>query len=325
MKALVTGSSGFIGSHLVEALVKKGYRVSCLIRETSDPKWIKDLDVQFITASYTDLASLGRAVRGMDYIFHVGAVIDALDWDTFYRANVESTANLLEACARENPGVKKFIFVSSIAAAGPAQDGRPVKESDAGRPVSQYGKSKLQAEEVAARFFNRLPIVILRPTNILGPRQKQLESMLKLAKMRIIPLVGRREKQTSICFVKDLVRALILVAEHPDVRSEIYFVASQEAYSWREILGTIRKELGLSLVIKIPYPLLLAIAFLAETAARLSGGSPLIKRSTIRSARNNYWVQDVGKIKEALGFSTQIGLEQGIAEIIRQKYNTAIN
>jgi len=325
MKALVTGSSGFIGSHLVEALVKKGYRVSCLIRETSDSKWIKDLDVQFITASYTDLASLGRAVRGMDYIFHVGAVIDALDWDTFYRANVESTANLLEACARENPGVKKFIFVSSIAAAGPAQDGRPVKESDAGLPVSQYGKSKLQAEEVTARFFNRLPIVILRPTNILGPRQKQLESMLKLAKMRIIPLIGTREKQTSICFVEDLVRALILAAEHPDVRSQIYFVASQEAYSWREILGTIRKELGLSLVIKIPYPLLLAIAFLAETAARLSGGSPLIKRSTIRSARNNYWLQDVGKIKEALGFSTQIGLEQGIAEIIRQKYNTAIN
>lgn len=318
MKALVTGSSGFIGSHLVEALLKRGYQVFCLVRDTSNPQWIRDLDVQFIKASYTDMASLGRVVRGMDYIFHVGAVIDALDWETFYRANVESTANLLEACARENPGVKKLVFVSSISAAGPARDGRPVKESDTCHPVSLYGQSKLQAEQVVARFFNRLPIVILRPTNILGSRQKQLESMLKLAKKRIIPLIGTREKQTSICFVKDLVRALILAAENRQVRSETYFVASPGAYSWREILDAIRGELDLSLVIKISYPLLLAIAFLAETAARITNGSPLIKRSTLRSARNNYWVHDVGKIKEALGFSTEIGLQQGIAEIIRE-------
>ena len=317
MKALVTGSTGFIGSHLVEALIKKGTKVYCLIRKTSNLKWIKDLDVELVNGSYWDKKSLVQAVKDMDYVYHVGAALDALKWETYYKANVEATVKLLEACAEANPGLKKFIFVSSIAAAGPANDKKPLKESDPCHPVSLYGKSKLQAEEAAAGFFDKLPIVIIRPTNILGTRQKQLNTTVQLVKKRIVPLLGDGQKQTTICFVQDLVRALMAAAENESVRGKTFFVADSEAYSWREMVEFIAKALGLSFVIKIPYPLLITIAVLFETVAKITGISPLITGKYIRSARKNYWLHDTSSIKKELGFSTEIKFEEGMKDIIK--------
>ena len=317
MKALVTGSTGFIGSHLVEALLGKKYKVRCLIRKTSNLKWIKDLGVEFINGSYWDKESLSEAVKGMDYVFHVGAALDALEWETYYKANVEASVNLLEVCAEMNPALKKFVFVSSISAAGPSVDGKPIKESDQCHPVSLYGKSKYLAEQAAARFFDKLPIVIIRPSNVLGTRQKQLESTLKLISKRILPLLGDGKKQTSICFVQDVVRALMLAAENEKVKSETFFVASDEAYSWRGMLEFIAKELGLSFVVKIPYPLMMLIAFFSETAAKITGGSPLVNRGSIKSARKNYWIHDTTRIKKALDFYPRIEFEEGMRDIVK--------
>ena len=316
MKALVTGSTGFIGSHLVDSLIKKKYKVYCLIRKSSNLKWIKDRNVELITGSYWDKASLSRAVKGMDYIFHVGAVIDAMEWDTFYKVNVEGTVNLLNVCAEVNPNLKKFVFVSSIAAAGPAKERKPVKESDACHPVSLYGKSKCLAEEAVARFFDKLPIVIIRPTNVLGPRQRQLYSSLKLARKRIIPLLGNGDKQTSLVFVQDVVQALLLAAEKKNIRGRTYFVSDGKAYSWRDILKFITKELNLSIVIKIPFPVLMVIAFLNEMIAKVTGGSPLVTRKGILSVRNNYWLHDISLIRKELGFSPGIRFEEGMRDII---------
>lgn len=316
MKALVTGGTGFIGSHLVEALIQRGDDVHVFIRPQSDLKWLKGLKIKHRTGSYGDQDSLQQAVWGMDVVFHVGAVITAFDWETYDRANVKATIRLLEACAEANPELKKFVFVSSISAAGPANDRVPLKESDPCSPVSRYGKSKLLAEEAAARYFDRLPIVILRPTNVLGVRQKQLFSTLKLAKKRIIPQLGNGDKQTTICFVQDVVRALILAADKESVRGGTFFVADPRPYSWREILDGVTRSLGLSYVIRIPYPALLMIAWLSEAAARLTGTRPLTTRKSLRSVRKNYWLQDISLIKKELGFSPEISFEEGMADII---------
>jgi nucleoside-diphosphate-sugar epimerase len=316
MKALVTGSTGFIGSHLVEALIKKDYKVSCLVRKESDLKWIKDCKVELITGNYQDKNSLYNAVKGMDYVFHAGAALDAFDWETYYKTNVKGTINLIEACVEVNAGLKKFVLVSSISAAGPANDKKPLKESVPCNPFSLYGKSKYLAEEAATRFFPLLPIVIIRPTNVFGIRQKDLHTTLKLAANRIIPLIGNGDKQTTICFVQDVVRALILAAENETVRSKIFFVASPEIYSWREILEFIYRELGLSFVIKIPYPALLSIALVSEVLAKLTRSRPLLTVKTIFSARKNYWLHDASLIREELGFSPEISFEEGMRNII---------
>lgn len=316
MNALVTGSTGFIGSHLVETLIKRKFQVYCLIRETSNTRWIKDLKVEFLTGKYSDKKFLAQAVKGKEYIFHLGAVIDAPNWQTYYRVNVENTVNLLDACFNVNPDIKKFLFVSSIAAAGPSKNKKPLEEGDDARPVSLYGKSKYLAEKAARNFFDKLPIVILRPTNVLGIRQKELLSILKLVRKRIIPLLGNGDKQTTICFVQDVVRALILAAENRRAKGKTYFVASEEVYSWRAMLESIAREFDYSLVLKIPYPVLLILAFFAKIIADLSGSQPLITPKSLASVRKHYWIQNVNLIKNDLGFSTKINIETGLRDII---------
>jgi nucleoside-diphosphate-sugar epimerase len=324
MRALVTGSTGFIGSHLVQSLLDKKYEVRCLIREQSDQRWIKDKNVQIVSGSYRDQESLRRAVRGMDVVFHAAAVITAFDWDTYYAANVEATENLLEACAEAALGLKKFVFVSSISASGPAVDKKPKREDDPCLPVSLYGKSKRLAEEKAARFSATLPIVIIRPTNVLGPRQKQLYDTLTLAVKRIVPQMGNGDRQTTLVFVQDVVRALILAAEKEEARGRTYFVADPQPRSWREITDLITRCLGLSLVIKLPHWVLMTIALLSERAARLTGGRPLLTRRALLSVRRNYWLQDTGLIQRDLGFSPEISFEEGMREIIEWYKNRGL-
>lgn len=317
MNVLVTGASGFIGSHLVDALLQKKYIVKCLVRETSDTHWLKTRNVELVQGSYTEKESLNRAVTGVDFVFHVGAVIDALKWETYYNGNVIATVNLLKACAEANPALKKFVLVSSIAAAGTAIDKKPLTEKDKCQPVSLYGKSKLMAEQAAADFFDRLPIVILRPTNVLGTRQKQLLTTLKMAKKGIIPMLGNRHKQTTICFVQDVVRAIIITAENDEVRGRTYFVANKEFYSWQEILTAMTRILGRKRTIKLPYPLLIIAAFFTEMFSKISGTPPLLTRKTLASVRKHYWLHDTSLIEKELGFTPEINFDNGLKEIIQ--------
>jgi len=318
MKALVTGGSGFIGGHLVRHLLQRNYDVSCLVRAASRTAALEKLPVTLVGGSYFDLDSLRRAVRGMDYVFHAGAVLSAPDWPGYFKTNVEGTANILEACARTVPELRRFILVSSISAVGPARDRRPLRESDPGRPVSLYGKSKAQAEQAAAGFLSRLPVVIVRPPNVLGAGQKELQTAMNLMRRRIVPIIGRRAKQTSICFVQDLVRALVLAAEDDRAIGKTYFVAAEEFYSWREIMAQLLRAMDMKFVLKIPHPLMLGVALVSEAVSGLTGKPPLVTRSDLRSARDNYWLCDAGLICDELGFKTEVNFARGIADIVRQ-------
>ncbi len=324
MKALVTGGSGFIGGHLVRYLLQRGYELSCLVRSESEPRALAGLPVARVSGSYFDHESLLRAVRGMDYIFHAGAVLSAPDWPGYHKTNVEGTANILEACAKVNPGLRRFVHVSSIAAAGPAARAKPLRETDGCRPVSLYGKSKYQAEQAVAAFGNRLPIVIIRPPNVLGVGQRELQVILRLLRRRIFPLIGRREKQTSICFVQDVVRALALAAENDRATGRTYFVAAKEFYSWRGIIAQLLREMNGRFALKIPHQLLLALAFVSETGTRLTGKAPLVTRGDLRSARDNFWLCDASLIREELGFTPEVEFTQGIRDIVRH-FNAEVN
>lgn len=317
MKALVTGSSGFIGGHLVRHLLQRGYDVSCLVRAASAPPALAGLAVTRICGSYFDLESLRHAVAGVDFIFHAGAVLSAPDWPGYYQTNVQGTANILAACAQANPGLRKFVHVSSISAAGPAVNKKPLLEVDVCRPVSLYGKSKYLAEQAAAAFFGRLPIVIVRPPNVLGVGQKELLAVMKLMRRRIVPMIGRSEKQTSICFVQDLVRALVMAAENEGAIGRTYFVAATEFYSWREILSQLLLEMDMTFVLKIPHPLLLGLALVSEASAKLTGKAPLVTRSDLRSARDLYWLCDASLIRKELGFQAEVEFTRGIRDIVR--------
>ncbi|MCP4151281.1 MAG: NAD-dependent epimerase/dehydratase family protein [bacterium] len=314
---LVTGSSGFIGSHLVTALIKKGCRVSALVRASTDTQWLDTQPLNLVKGDYSDMEALEKAVTGMEYVFHVGAALKAPDYETFHRANATATGNLLEACVKSCPGLKRFVHVSSISAAGPSRKDYLKTEEDECNPVSLYGKSKLAAEQLVNDFSKKLPVVIVRPPNVLGYGQSELRTLIKLAQKRVLPILGNGDKQTSICFVEDVVDSLILAAEKSEALGKIYFVTDNNQYSWRELVVGIAEELGvMPFVLKLPYPALYMIAIVAKGVAKLTNSSPLISISDVENARQYYWIFSSEKIEKELGFRPAIHFKEGIADII---------
>jgi nucleoside-diphosphate-sugar epimerase len=317
VKALVTGANGFIGSHLAEELASREWEVRGLVRRTRDLGWVERLPVRLVKGDCRDKSSLGPAVEGVDIIYHLAGVINALDWNEYYQANVAGTRNLLEACKEKNPGLKKFVHVSSISAAGPSEKGKVLTEDDLGEPISDYGRSKLAGEEAVRELATTFPFVIIRPPNVIGPRQRELEEAIRLLKKGIRPVVGTGEPQTSLCYVRDVVEALILAAESPEADGRTYFLADPRPYAWSEITDALQEALGIRRVLlTVPYPAQWLVAAAAEAACRLTGQKPRLTRTTVLAARNFNWIYDGSRIKRELGFEPRTSLREAVREII---------
>ncbi len=172
MEALVTGGTGFIGSHLIEELINEGFSVSSLVRSTSDLKWIEGYPVKIIEGDCLNIESLKDTIRGYDYIFHLAGITKADNKEDFYYTNVQGTENILNIVHQHNRKLKRFVYLSSLAVTGPSKNGTPVDTSFTPEPVSDYGKSKLRGEESVLRYKDYLPITIIRPPAVYGPRDK---------------------------------------------------------------------------------------------------------------------------------------------------------
>jgi nucleoside-diphosphate-sugar epimerase len=317
MKSLVTGGSGFIGSHLAEALVQRGHEVRVLVRSTSSLRWLGAVKADFVQGDTRDKGSLRAAVRDADYVFHLGGVISAPDRRTYFEVNVEGTRNLVEACREADPGLRKFVYVSSIAAAGPSPCDAALNEDAESRPVSDYGRSKLAAEGIVLAAAGRLPVTVVRPPNVLGPRQKELAESIKLVRMRIKPLIGRKSSRTSVAAVGDVVRALILAAEDPRSAGRIYYVTDGRAYSWREITDAVAEAAGVGrFALPVPFPVQYLIAALAEGGARLLKKAPLVSREHVLAARRYCWVFDGSRIGRELGFTAETDMKTAVRDAV---------
>lgn len=302
MDALVTGSTGFIGRALVAALVRDGWGVTCLVRPQSDVSKLSGFPVVVRPGDYHDPASLRLAVAEAEVVFHVGAVLGAEDLATYERGNVFPTRALAEACLASAPRLRKFVYVSSIAAGGPSSPGHLKTECDESRPVSLYGRSKLEAEAALRSFLGRLPIVSIRLANVLGIGQRETGAALGLIRRGILPIFGNGEKQTSLCFVQDAVQALILAALRSAGQGEFYYVTDGRTYAWREIVEGLAAALPRRRVLRLRTPALWTLAAFSESWSALSKTRPVLTRQSVLSAWRNYWIFDGRKICRELGF-----------------------
>ncbi|MBN2199827.1 MAG: NAD(P)-dependent oxidoreductase [Candidatus Aminicenantes bacterium] len=317
MKILVTGASGFIGGHLAEELVRRGHEVRALVRSSSKTGRLERAGAALVPGSLEDKASLAAAASGADWIFHLAAVIHAPSWETHLSASVEGTRNLLEACARTAPGLKRFVFVSSISASGPSGRGVLKKEDDPCRPISDYGRGKLLAEKLVRDFEPKLPWVILRPPNVLGAREREVKFVLSALRARVKPVLGRKEAQSSFLMVEDLVEGLILCAEKPEAVGEIFNITDGVPRSWREPVDILARLLGRR-CLTLPHGLLFALAGAAELGFKLAGKRPLVGRGALRHIRDFYWLYDGSKIERTLGFKPFLTFEEGLTNIVRE-------
>jgi dihydroflavonol-4-reductase len=319
MRALVTGASGFIGRRLALALTGRGHDVVCLVRRTSRMQGLRGPGLRLVVGDLRDEASLEAAAAGRDTVFHLAAVVQAVDAAAFEVANVEGTRRLVEACLRAAPGLERFVLVSSIAAAGPSAAGRPGRESDEPRPVTDYGRSKLLAENVVRQAASRLPVTIIRPPNVIGPGSKEIATAIALLRKRIVPAVGDGRPRTSLIDVDDLVEAMILASGQARSVGQTYFVTDGGAYAWSEIIAALGEEIGLRrFKIRVPSGVQLAAAIMAEAAARLTGRPPALTRDIVRAGRDHFWLYDGSKIERDLGFRPRFKMRDSVRRAVAE-------
>jgi nucleoside-diphosphate-sugar epimerase len=319
LKALVTGGTGFIGRRLVSQLARRGDTVRCLVRPTSRLDPLRPFAPEFITGDLGDAASLRAAVEGVDRVFHLAGVVQAAAESVFEEVNTQGTRNLVEACLGRAPAIRRFVFVSSIAAAGPnATEERATEEEDP-HPVSAYGRSKLAAERAVLAAGTRLPATVIRPPNVLGPGSKEMGAAVTLLRRGLAPKLGNGRPQTSLIDVDDLSAAMILAAESPRSEGQIYYVTDGEAYAWREIIEAVAAGIGgKRIVIRIPFAVQLTAALFEETAARLSRRLPRLTREIVRAARDQYWIYDGSKIERDLGFRPRYRLHDSVRRALEE-------
>jgi nucleoside-diphosphate-sugar epimerase len=314
VKVLVTGGTGFIGSHLVEYLLHRGDEVICLVRSRRQLRWLEGLQIKVVEGDFTD-ADLGELVHeDFDAVFHMAGLINAVVPDEYYRVNGKGTANLVAILAKRRRS-PRFVYLSSLAAAGPSEDGHPLREFEPPAPVSHYGRSKLEGEAAVKELGSDMPWVIIRAPVIYGPRDRGLLPFFQLAKWRVAPRLGGK-RLYSLCYVEDLVRGLYLAAVQGMPR-EIYYLAEATPRSWTEILDAICRALGVrSVTPPFPSALVGAAAWAWEKIARLTGVPPLLNRDKSYELRQPYWVCDPGKAARELGFTTSIPLQTGMQRVV---------
>lgn len=319
MKVLVTGASGFIGSHLVGKLCQSGHDVRALVRKTSNLKFLRDYPCEKVVGSLGDIESLTRAAEGVDLIYHLAGQIEAKSEIEFIRTNTEGTKNLVQS-AKKSANLKRFVFVSSLAAGGPMESYGLRKEEDADYPVSAYGRSKKLAEEILLHFKSKIPISIIRPPIVYGPRDLGILKMVEVCKNRYVPiLVGKNEsgqKYYSSIYVEDLCEGIKLAgeADYSSAEPEIFYLSGDDVLSFEEMLDAICLVLGSNpKKIRVPE---IALRFLRKVLSFV-GSVPLGRGQRISSDKLNelivdYWLCSNEKAKALLGFQPQFGFKEAI-------------
>lgn len=317
MRALVTGATGFIGTHLVASLSARGWRVRCLVRPTSRRESLAAYAVDYIIGALQDRAVLRQAVRDVDVVFHLaGATRVRLPAD-YERINHLGTQNLIEACVAFAPRLQKFLLISSIAASGPSQTGSALTEAQPPRPVGPYGWSKLQAEEVVLAHRTRLPVVVLRPSAIYGPGDSDFLQLFQAVKFGILPHVGRQDLHLDLCFVADLVNGIIAAAEADSGLGEVFFLGGA-CHTWRAFGHAIGQQMGVRpRELRLPRAAVLALAGLADGWARVRKQPSLLSKANLRERLQPFWMCDSTKAARSFGHTPQTELADGIARTLR--------
>ena len=325
MKALVTGASGFIGSHLIEELGTLGFDVHALMRASSKSQNLEGLKFRSFEGDLSDEKSLKKAVKGMDYVFHLAGAISARNEEEFFESNAKGTQRLARATADSGARLSRFVFVSSLAAAGPAYSLKPRTEADPEKPVSDYGKSKLAGERELLKYKENFPISIIRPPIVYGPKDKGVYSLVKTITRNLMPILpgsgpGGKRYYSSI-HVRDLCKGIVQAAVVSPAKvpsGEAFFMAADGVHTYEEFLGTIAECLDRD-------PLRFRVPKIAVKAAAWGmTGATLITRKTfpltldkLNEIFQDYWICSNSKAKKMLGFAPELDLTAGMSDAIR--------
>lgn len=321
MKTLVTGGTGFIGSHLVEALVAKGCGLRCLVRPTSDTRHLKKLGIELVYGDLLDKESLRKAIDSSDVVYHLAGEVYSKKSSDFYKVNVEGTRNLIEACVGRNIG--KFIYFSSIAAVGPSKNKETLLNEDTPcNPITAYGKSKYEAEKLISSYFNLydFPAVILRAPIVYGPGQSsEVTRIFRLIQREQFRIIGNGEALKSLCYIENLIEAAISAEQNESSKGKIYFVADEKPYTIIELARTIAEIENVKLSHLYINSIVADLSWFWFRMLDKILGLSILSLHTIKAMTLNFGC-DIAKARRELSYQPRISLKEGIQKTVEWLY-----
>jgi nucleoside-diphosphate-sugar epimerase len=320
-KVLITGASGFVGFHLIEAALDKGLEVYAAVRAGSDTRHLKEFDIRFCELDYTNEQLLAEqlAAAGFTYIIHAAGATRAASQQSYDTINAGYAYNLANAAVKGlGNGLKKFVLISSLAAVGPLDSRlRLITEDTIPAPVTAYGRSKLLAEQ-KLKTLPSLPLVVLRPTAVYGPRERDIFIMLRSIHRGMEPYIGRvADQKLSFVYVKDLAEVVL---------NSLFFYVSQMTFNISDggnydqyELATISKQILNKKTIRfhLPYNMVKGMAFALEKWSGWRGKTPVLNREKLHELTAVNWQCSIEKARMHLHFRPQYSLEQGLRETLQ--------
>jgi nucleoside-diphosphate-sugar epimerase len=318
MKVAVTGATGFVGSHLAEALRARGHEVVCLVRSPDRAASLAAAGCRLLKGALDDEAALKTFVEGAEIVQHVAGAVTAVGGGDgqFERVNREGTVRL--AGLARTAGVRRFVYVSSLAASGPAPRGTPLPDANGSGPVTPYGRSKLAGEE-AVRASN-VRFTIIRPPAVYGPRDRnQFLPAFKLARRGFHPVIGDGLQELSLIHVRDLAEALIAAGESTHAEGRAYHAAHPQVVTQRELFSAVGRSVGRARVtlVPVPKPVMTALLHIVGTAADVFKSGTVLRPNKAPELFAPAWTCSSAPLLADAGWSARIGLDEGLAETAR--------
>ncbi len=324
MKVFITGATGFIGTNLTNALLLRGDEVLCLVRPGSNITKLQGTGAQLIEGDLLEPEDLTDHILDCDTVFHVAGVTKALTPKEYYRGNVETTMNLLQILQKDRGKTEKLVYISSQAAAGPSispdfsEDNSPI-------PISEYGKSKRQAEKAILQTKSDYSFTILRPSIVFGPHDNEMLPLFKAAKMGIIPQPGFSDFPVNFIYVADLIEATLLAADHLKGDGKIYFVHDGKPSSWKKMNRLIKEEVNSrAIILPIAQRILQLVCYISGVTAKIRGKATYMNQDKWLEIKQHGWLCSSGKFQREFGFTPRLSLEKAVTETVGWYRNNKI-
>lgn len=321
-RILVTGASGFIGSHIVQEAVRRGMEVWAGVRATSSRRYLADERIHFLELDLSDATKLREQLEGreFDYVVHAAGVTKCLHKEDFDKVNYLGTKNLVDAIIATDMPLKRFVFLSSLSIFGAIRERQPyqdITEHDMPRPNTAYGKSKLRAERYIQSIGNDFPYIVLRPTGVYGPRETDYFLMVKSVASHVDFGAGYRRQDITFVYVDDVVQAVMLSLDR-GMSGRKYFLTDGEVYSSSDFSRLIQKELHVGRMLRIVAPiwLLRVITFLCDRISHYTGKPIALNNDKYHILRQRNWRCDIEPATDELGFRPSVKLAEGVARTV---------
>jgi nucleoside-diphosphate-sugar epimerase len=315
VKVLVTGATGFIGGHLVDALVEKDYEVRCLVRKTSNTEHLKKLGVELVYGNITEPNSIEKVLDGIDTIYHLAGVLgqwgvpDKVYWDV----HVQGTQNLLEASQKHD--IRKFIYCSTAGVTGPGFT-LPQDEYLPYNPSNTYENTKAEAEKLVIKYHheNGLPVVVIRPEFIYGPGDMHTLGLFKTIRKRMFVLIDGGKAIWHPTYIDDLIQSFLLCLNNPRAIGEVYIIAGERYVTLKELAIIIAKELNVpSPTLSLPKGFVFVLSAVDQLTGKVFKFDPPLTIPRVKTLCRSGGCSTL-KAREQLGYSPTVTLEEGVRQ-----------